>query len=207
MGNTRSELFQQVSVDPWWSNDKQIQCGASRTKQKETMSDHPTEELSAIHERRIKLISEKRKEMNDLRQENEELKRLLAEHNIHLPLTTKVDAHQQTEVFEVPGEPNTSDLQGQIEDLQAEIDDKNQIKQENLELQKNIAELQDDLQKANSAIAAFEDERQKYKTHVAALKDIIAVSKQLLLMREGQIKEVSCSPICITAFLLYYYFF
>ncbi|KAK4873107.1 hypothetical protein RN001_015136 [Aquatica leii] len=54
-----------------------------------------------------------------------------------------------------------------------------------------IVELNKQLEKAHGEIAAFEIERQEYRAHVAALKDIIAVSKQLLLIKENQTKELS----------------
>ncbi|KAF2899573.1 hypothetical protein ILUMI_06602 [Ignelater luminosus] len=200
MGNTRSEFFEPVGVDLWWNNNPVTTATTSTSSLPNNIKPGKTskksnevkimEEISTLHEKRLKLIAEKKKEMNDLRQEmarqrseNEKLKEFLKEKGIVPPVQEwepleKINVSLQTETFEVPG----------ISDNETECD---LVKRKNLELQVNIAELQKDLQLANSEIAAFENERKEYKTHVVALKDIIAVSKQLLFMRENQIKELS----------------
>lgn len=65
-----------------------------------------------------------------------------------------------------------------------------EIRRKNRELQVMIAEMQNELQELNAQAVNFEKERIDYKTHVIALKDVIAVSKQMLLIREGQLKEL-----------------
>ena len=53
MGNTKSEFFDEVSVDPWWQNDAQPNT-------KEVQKEAIMAEISTIHEKRIKLIAEKK---------------------------------------------------------------------------------------------------------------------------------------------------
>ncbi|KAF5305845.1 hypothetical protein FQR65_LT07584 [Abscondita terminalis] len=141
MGNAKSEFHEEDVADPWWPS-------ASKTVYKNTNKEKIMEEISSIHQKRLKLIAQKRQEMNNLREElqkskkeNEDLKKRLGEEN---------------NVFEVPGCDYTAKLE-----------------------------------QAQSEIAAFDVERQEYRSHVAALKDIISVSKQLLLMKDNQVKELS----------------
>lgn len=141
-------------------------------------------ELARKHEKRRQILAEKRKEMEELRQEvirlkkeNEELrntkcdsgdvdqeKRRLREENEHLKM-----------------------ILGEKSRLLRESDD---IISKNRELRVAIAQLQGELQNLNRQVVDFDNERKDYQAHVVALKDVIAVSKHMIQIRETQLKEV-----------------
>ncbi|RZC40126.1 Macoilin domain containing protein [Asbolus verrucosus] len=169
MGNTRSVLENQEE-DIWWCNkpsasihsgEKQMEATNNQKRVKEELDEFKLE-LARKHEKRRQLIAEKQKEFQTLR---EEVKRLKQE-NEELK-TRKLE------------DKTTNDLTA-IED----------IRQKNLELKMTVAKLQKDLQDLNGEMINFEKEKQDYKAHVVALKDVVSVSKQMLLIREAQLKEL-----------------
>ena len=165
MGNTRSAADHEVDI--WWDNKPSTPT--SEVIEEETKLDRQNRikeeldefklDLARKHEKRRQLIAEKRKEMEDLR---EEVKRLTLE-NEELKANRRL-TH------------GTNDLED--------------IRQKNLELKMTIAKLQSDLQDLNGEMVTFEKERQDYKAHVVALKDVVSVSKQMLMIREAQLKEL-----------------
>ncbi|EEZ99674.1 uncharacterized protein LOC107397693 [Tribolium castaneum] len=166
MGNTRSAPEHEEDV--WWSNNKSSvdnksvevvepieETPADRQQRHKEELDEFKLELARKHEKRRQIIAEKRKEMQDLR---DEVKRLT----------------QENEELKKTCGPN----------------DLEEIKRNNLELKMTIATLQKDIQNLNSEVVDFEKERQDYKAHVVALKDVVSVSKQMLMIREAQLKEM-----------------
>lgn len=135
-------------------------------------------ELARKHEKRRELIAEKKLEMQqlrdellNLRKENDELKKstvLVNDAEIEALRSENIELKSKLERSE-----NLESLSGL-----------------NKELKMTIAEMQLELQNLNTEILDFEQERQEYKEHVVALKDVITVSKQMLLIREAQMKEV-----------------
>ncbi|XP_044256866.1 probable DNA double-strand break repair Rad50 ATPase [Tribolium madens] len=166
MGNTRSAP--QHEEDIWWNNNSSVDKSDEVEPKEETPSDrqrrHKQEldefklELARKHEKRRQIIAEKRKEMEDLR---DQVKRLKQE-------------NEELKNGRLTSGPN----------------DLEEIKRNNLELKMTVATLQKDIQDLNSEVINFEKERADYKAHVVALKDVVSVSKQMLMIREAQLKEM-----------------
>ncbi|XP_057661706.1 uncharacterized protein LOC130897114 isoform X1 [Diorhabda carinulata] len=156
-------------------------------------------ELGRKHEKRREIIAGKRKEMGDLRAEVERLKK----ENESLK-ATRVDPSDDNltkfreEIERLRQEKAETDfLRKQNEELKEIVEEKTALLEEsqniiekNRELRINISELQNDLQRLNSEILNFETEREDYRIHVVALKDVISVSKHMLQIRETQLKEL-----------------
>lgn len=186
MGNTRSTEQSstiEVEEDPWWnpqSRNEQQEKSVAINKNDDKL-DEFRQELARKHEKRRQIIAEKRKEMQDLRdevlkhkEENEKLRRLLE--------TKSTDRELLRE---------NQELKTKIVELQSELFKSEILTQKNNELRGDIAKLQQDLQTVNAEVVGFEKERFEYQTHVTALKDVIKVSKQMLVIREQQLTEVS----------------
>ncbi|KAF5300703.1 hypothetical protein FQA39_LY11065 [Lamprigera yunnana] len=129
MGNTKSALCEEDCIDLWWPQQSAV----------------PNVDIQTLRERRIKIIGEKKKEMDQLREDVERYKR-------------------------------------ENEELKKKTD--NAVHETTLKLQK-------ELESAKNEIANFESERKEYREHVIALKDVVSVSKQLLMLKENQMKELN----------------
>ncbi|CAH1973814.1 unnamed protein product [Acanthoscelides obtectus] len=70
------------------------------------------------------------------------------------------------------------------------LEDSEKLIEKNRELRISISKMQKELQELNTELIEFEKERQEYNTHVLALKDVISVSKNMLQIREAQLKEL-----------------
>ncbi|XP_019874328.2 protein Daple [Aethina tumida] len=144
-------------------------------------------EIARKHEKRRQILAEKRKEMDALRQEvlllREENEKLKNERGECKP--------------ENDGNIEIQRLQRENEELKMTIEENNKrletigcLTQRNNEMRMQIAEMQKELQELNTEALNFEQEREDYKTHVVALKDVIHVSKHMLQIREAQLKEL-----------------
>lgn len=187
MGNANSQPV--IEEDPWWNppqshktqiTQQQPQASAPIRKNDDKL-DEFRQELARKHEKRRQLLAEKRQEMQDLRdevskqkQENAELRRLLQQRNPSTQL-----------------EKENEELKQKIVELRTELMKSETLSEKNKELRSDIAKLQEDLQSVNADVVNFEKERFEYQTHVTALKDVIRVSKQMLVIREQQLTEVS----------------
>lgn len=171
------------------------------------------QELARKREKRRQLIEEKRKEMQSLRdevakqkKENEELRSLFMEGNSDLAqkflqlenerLREELTELQEKLILKDAGAVTDINLDNQrmkeeLVNLRDKLSQYESVVAKNTKLQTHIAELQKDLQCVNAEIASFEKERLDYQLHVTALKDVVKVSKQMLQIRENQIKEVS----------------
>lgn len=152
-------------------------------------------ELARKHEKRRQILQEKRKEMEELREEvvrlkkeNEELKQASVVNCDSVPNSVSEIERLRKE------NESLRDLNEEKSKLLEASDD---IIGKNRELRVSIAEMQRELQNLNKQVVDFEKERHDYKAHVVALKDVIAVSKNMLQIRESQLKEVSESFICM----------
>lgn len=194
MGNTKSQCFQSDAEDLWWKPEKPAinkeSCSQPCTPEKrepgsnEDKLDEFRQELARKHEKRREIIAEKRKEMQDMRdellkqrRENEELKKMLR--------TRSNNEENGSEIVK-----ENDDLRKEVDELRTQLSRSQDLAQKNNELRSSIAELQKELQLVNSEVVNFEKERSDYKLHVTALKDVVRVSKQMLQIRENQITEV-----------------
>ncbi|KAJ8951638.1 hypothetical protein NQ318_012308 [Aromia moschata] len=147
-------------------------------------------ELARKHEKRRQIVAEKRKEMDELREEivklrkeNEELRKSKA--------LVDNDVKQDETNFELERLRRENDeLKCILEEKSRLLEESDGIIQKNRELRISISEMQKQLQHLNTEVLNFEKERQDYKAHVVALKDVIAVSKHMLQIRETQLKEL-----------------
>lgn len=194
MGNTRSQPV--IEEDPWWNPPQQHKAPIILTEENAQQEisapvrknndklDEFRQELARKHEKRRELIANKRKEMQDLRdevlkqkKENEELRRLLEQ---------RTGSIQDTEL-----QRENEELKKKITELRTELIKSEMLSEKNKQLRNDIAKLQEDLQSVNAEVVGFEKERFEYQTHVTALKDVIRVSKQMLVIREQQLTEVN----------------
>ncbi|KAF7282782.1 hypothetical protein GWI33_001930 [Rhynchophorus ferrugineus] len=155
-------------------------------------------DMERKHEKRREILAAKKREFDDLR---EEVARLRKE-NETLKLQSPDDSsdgsrrlgeeecrlRDSVEVERLANENRTlkSELKDKLEELQKAAN----LLDANRELKTNIAEMQEELQKLNGVVVEFEKEREEYKNHVVALKDVVNVSKKMLLLRESQLKEL-----------------
>lgn len=194
MGNTSSQPV--IEEDPWWNPSQQHKAQVTFTEQQDRQEesapirknddklDEFRQELARKHEKRRQVIAEKRKEMQDLRdevlrqkEENEKLRRLLKQ---------RTESTQDDEL-----QKENEELKKKIVELRTELIKCETLSEKNNQLRSDIAKLQEDLQSVNAEVVGFEKERFEYQTHVTALKDVIRVSKQMLVIREQQLTEVS----------------
>ncbi|XP_060519891.1 cilia- and flagella-associated protein 58 [Cylas formicarius] len=218
MGNVRSGYSEQVDDDVWWTNGQpKNTCGNSlraenandkeRHASLERLSERNKQkleefkfELQRKHEKRREIIAAKKQEMNELRADVERLKeendlltrdrRELRKENGDLKLLVKSrDNGEMLREIEKLLRENT-ELKERLKDKTEELDRASDVIETNRELRINIAEMQKELQSLNVVALDFEKEREEYKSHVAALKDVIGVSKKMLLVRESQLREL-----------------
>lgn len=199
MGNARSQPA--IEEDPFWNPPQQHQFQTVLPVEDETQEktvpvrknddklDEFRQELARKHEKRRQLIAEKRKEMQDLR--DEILKQKEENENLRRLLEKKSDSMQVREDSELQKE--NEELKKKIVELRTELLKSESLSEKNNQLRSDIAKLQKDLQSVNADVVNFEKERFEYQTHVTALKDVIKVSKQMLVIRENQLTEVSKS--------------
>ncbi|XP_030767729.1 cingulin [Sitophilus oryzae] len=143
-------------------------------------------DMERRHVKRREIIAAKKKEFDDLRQEVARLK----QENELLKLNPQNEAYvkmkEDLDRFQNQNRILKSELKDKLEELQKVAS----LLEKNRELKISIAEMQDELQKLNAVVVEFEKEREEYKAHVVALKDVINVSKKMLLIRESQLKEL-----------------
>lgn len=208
MGNTRSSHFEQKPDDVWWSNtktneveentspcsDESVEIDQSKLSEDSIKKlDEFELELARKREKRKEILSQKKKEMEELREEvqrlkeeNEALRRVQHQHS------SSSSEENNDLVYEV------SRLRQDNETLKMLVQEKGRLLLEsekiietNRELRVETVDLQQELQRLNNVILNFEKEKQDYKAHVVALKEVIAVSKNMLQIRETELTEVS----------------
>ncbi|XP_018332566.1 interaptin-like [Agrilus planipennis] len=214
MGNSNRSFSKEADdIDLWWdnnskqSNDKRVaQLSNGEVK---TSNGTIPKEVSYYREKRLQILSEKKKEFEKLRhdlatekKQNENLRLLLKKNGINIGeeiLTTNNRNHVNNKNNHMVDTVKISELAAENEQLKTRILElecndakvKMMTNEENRRLQMELAKLQNELQSLNAEICAFEKERQEYNTHVTALKDIVKVSKELLEIRQNQIVQLN----------------
>lgn len=216
MGNLGSAPREEEDV--WWTNgqstisepsekipSRDISLNQLSEEKRQELNDFKFE-MERKHEKRREILDAKRKQFEDLREEVRKLKEeneilktgksqveQLQQENEHLKflMSTKQTGGVLLEELDKVLRENTT-LKGELKDKVEELGKAAALLDKNRELRISIAEMQEELQSLNGVVVDFEQEREEYKTHVAALKDVINVSKKMLLIRESQLKEVSC---------------
>lgn len=203
MGNTRSSHFEQKLDDVWLLNTKTNEVEQNRpscsddsvevtekrlSKDSVRKLDEFKLELARKREKRKEIIDQKKIEMEEL---HEEIQRLREEND-----ALRRVQHQQQDNSEYFY--RISRLEEENQTLKMLVSEKGRLLLEsekiidkNRELRVESAEMQKELQRLNNEMINFEKERQDYKAHVVALKDVIAVSKHMLQIRETELTEVS----------------
>ncbi|CAG9816371.1 unnamed protein product [Phaedon cochleariae] len=194
MGNTSSSRFdEQTDDDVWWPNSGQAdpnpvepEADASEPSQREFRDEIDFQlEMERIREKRKNIIGKKRKEMEDLREEVAKLKQENAElKKNNLPAVGTLD--EETKLLR----RQNADLRDILEEKSRLLCESETLLEKNRELRISIAEMQEQMQHLNAEVVNFEQEREDYRAHVVALKDVISVSKHMLKIRESQLKEL-----------------
>ncbi|KAJ8939530.1 hypothetical protein NQ314_011097 [Rhamnusium bicolor] len=190
MGNMRSLPPNEEPEDIWWSYNRntnydsgaktsasqdllRLNSNDTETSSRELSEEHKEKlnefklELARKHEKRRQIIAEKRKEMDDLREEviklrkeNQQLKEGSA--------AVKSDCCSDESALHIER------LRKENEGLKFVLEEKSKL-----------------LESSESrAVFDFEKERKDYQAHVVALKDVISVSKHMLQIRETQLREL-----------------
>lgn len=205
MGNTRSSHFEQKLADVWWSklktnevNQNTFPCTDETSdinerqlsEQSVRKLDEFKLELARKREKRKEIIQQKSKEMEELREEVVRLR----EENEALRRVQK----ESSGVQNCDSEFQIQQLKEENETLKLIVSEKGRlliesekIIQKNRELRVESAQMQEELQRLNNEMLNFEKQRADYKAHVVALKDVIAVSKNMLQIRETELTQVS----------------
>lgn len=223
MGNTRSQSFDEPSVDLWWNTRSLPQTTAGVTNEpvslklnKTVMSTSSSEpakqtdaseqrnddkldefrqDLARKHERRRQILAEKRKEMQDLRMELSQQKEENEKLRNALNKNNGSDYNAEYEMHIEKLKQENDEMRKKVVELRTELLRSETISEKNNELRSSIAELQKELQSVNAEVVNFEKERMDYQTHVTALKDVVRVSKEMLKIRESQLNEVG--DVCV----------
>lgn len=191
MGNARSQPVAEEEIDPWWSPPKpQTTVNKEEVIQIRNNNDEFKQELARKRDKRRELIAEKRKEMQDLREEASKQKQ--ENENLHRLLEQRTEAAENVALVK-----ENEQLKQTIVELRTELIKSEVLTDKNNQLRSDIAKLQEELQMVNAEVVGFEKERFEYQTHVAALKDVAKVSKQMLVIREQQLTEVSDTKILL----------
>lgn len=202
MGNTRSSHFEQKLDDVWLSNtktneveqngpcysDDSVEVNDKRLSEDSVRKlDEFKLELARKREKRKEIINQKTKEMDELREEIQRLR----EENAALRRVQQQQPDNSDHLYRI------SRLEEENETLKMLVSEKGRLLLEsekiidkNRELRVESAEMQKELQRLNTEMLNFEKERQNYKAHVVALKDVLAVSKNMLQIRETELTEV-----------------
>lgn len=214
MGNAPSLLF----GDSWWTNTRDncestsdasaIQNCTSpepdgdKNASRELSGEHKGRlnefklELARKHEKRRQILREKRREMEELREEVVRLKKE-NEQSRQAPVVKSDSVSSDSNVEMERLRKENEALREILEEKSKLLEASDDIIEKNRELRVSVAEMQRELQNLNKQVVDFEKERQDYQAHVVALKDVIAVSKNMLQIRESQLKEVSeCDVFC-----------
>lgn len=211
MGNTRSSYFDQKPDDVYWSNtaanelteqeehriisDDLVDINEKNYSEERIRKlDEFEQEFARKREKRKEILAQKKKEMEDLREEvqrlkeeNEVLRRVQSQSN------SSFDGDSSDSLYKIARlEQDNETLKMLVQEKGRLLLESEKIIEKNRELRVETVKMQDELQRLNNEMLNFEKERKDYKAHVVALKDVIAVSKNMLQIRETELTEVSC---------------
>lgn len=212
MGNTRSAYFDAKPDDDdvSWSNSstnevtiQEVHRSTSHDLVDTNEKNYPEDrirnldefeqEFARKREKRKEILAQKKKEMEDLR---EEVQRLREENEVlrrvQSQLNSSSDDDSSDNLYKIARlEQENETLKMLVQEKGRLLHESEKIIQKNRELRVETVEMQQELQRLNNEMLHFEKERKDYKAHVVALKDVIAVSKNMLQIREGELTQVS----------------
>ncbi|KAL3274927.1 hypothetical protein HHI36_019705 [Cryptolaemus montrouzieri] len=187
MGNVPSNLSINESEDIWWSNGEKrlnvLPPKPENSNENASTFENFVEEFDRKREKRKMILEEKRKEIQDMRYELQ----ILRKENERMRNTPFLQDSQYNKQIEFLQKQNQS-LMKEITLFKEKEESMNILLDKNKELRISVSEMQDEIQKLNSCVLDFEQEKNDYRTHVIALKDVIKVSKELLLIRENELE-------------------
>lgn len=183
-----------------------------REKNREQSLEEFKEELRVKREKRQSAIADLRNEISSLRQqladEKDINRKLINEKNI----TREQQQHQQQQQRERDLQQerqqksyDTNDNEGvdvvasTHNDRDDDVDNGTPFENKGIVLQAELSEAQFSLQIANAEILTLNSELSGTRRQVTSLKDVVAVTKQMVEIREEQLVKVS--HFCIYAFL------
>ncbi|XP_044735061.1 myosin-10-like [Chrysoperla carnea] len=189
-----------INTEDNLDNDSQQFNGYSRTLDSREKLEIFKKHLEEKRLERQSILSAKKREFDQLRTDLEQQKiqnRILSEKLKELASGNSVTIDNNEISKVVLLESNVEELAKENERLKSQlqtfIEEKQnteEILKKNKELQIEQASLQHELQSLNKQISESEQQKEEYIKHIAALKDIIKISKQMILIREGELKEL-----------------
>lgn len=192
MNNASKDINKKCATPESTANDEvDVERAEKRKVMAKELEDFK-KNLHAQHEEKRQIIAARKQELADIRAQlnsekikNEELTRKLSKSS-----SKENTSCERCDQYEELLKEN-DEQKKEIIYMKAQMEKYEDIAAKNRNLQVNIVELQEELQTVNSEVLDFETERNEYKVHVTALKDVIKVSKEMLVIRENQIEEVS----------------
>nr|CAI5853434.1 unnamed protein product [Callosobruchus analis] len=187
--NTLLKSFKSDGEDPTktWTKIVELTEEVVRLKQEnenykkiQATTQQQPENSAAVKENEVCLQKE---EIEELRKEIIKLKR-------ELDIQKKFDCPDDIQMEAERLRRENDGLKMILEEKSRLLEDSETLIEKNRELRISIAKMQQELQELNTELIEFEKERQEYNTHVLALKDVISVSKNMLQIREAQLKEL-----------------
>nr|CAH7742815.1 unnamed protein product [Callosobruchus chinensis] len=187
--NTLLKSFKTDEEDPTeaWTKIVELTEEVVRLKQEnedykkiQSATQRQPENIAAVEENGACLQKE---EIEELRKEIIKLKR-------ELDIQKRFDCPDDIQIEAERLRRENDGLKMILEEKSRLLEDSEKLIEKNRELRISIAKMQQELQELNTELIEFEKERQEYNTHVLALKDVISVSKNMLQIREAQLKEL-----------------
>ncbi|CAG9855965.1 unnamed protein product [Phyllotreta striolata] len=169
------------SPEPHAKLDSNETVSARLSEENNAKLDEFRAELERKREQRKAIIEEKRKEMEELKAEIDRLKR----ENDELKSPNINPSGEMDRLLK-----ENEELKNLLKEKCSIVEESEFLANNNRELKGSITEMQDALRRLNVEVSNFDKERENYKKHVVALKDVIAVSKNMLQIRESQLKEL-----------------
>lgn len=185
---TEQEVHRSTSDDLVDANEKSCSEDRQRT------FDEFEQEFARKREKRKEILAQKKKEMEELR---EEVQRLKEENEVLRRVQSQLNSSSNSDdssdnLYKIARlEQENETLKMLMQEKGRLLHETEKIIEKNRELRLEIVKMQQEMQRLNNEILNFEKERKDYKAHVTALKDVIAVSKNMLKIRDGELTEVS----------------
>lgn len=167
-----------------------------RVKSKEQEMDEFKKQLSIKREQRKQILARHRAEKEKLEKSLEEEKRARHEMYKNNRMLRELLIRNNIEIPEdLRASDEISDLAGAIATMTEEFE---KLKSNNNKLRRELAEANVSLQNAYSDIADLNGQNTESMKHINALKEVIAVSKTMINLREQQLNEVSNINLALT---------
>lgn len=187
MGNTPSNLSNNELEDVWWSQKPKKDDQERNINSPDKPFQIFSEEYNEKRDKRKQISEQKRQEIHGIRKELD----VLRTENERLRNTPENKRNEDVkEQLELLKQQNRI-LQEEILTMRSREENVEDIMKKNKHLRISVSEMQSELQRMNASLLDFEEQKEDYKRHVVALKDVIKVSKELLHIRESELNEVS----------------